>query len=408
MRRWSVLLGCFIGMGVAIPIVLMLPFGLYMKSVTMEFGWSRTQFSAIISIASVFNAVALPVAGYLVDRFGARRLVAIGTALGCGSYMALSLVHSYVGFIALAVLAVTTGNLASYPAYMGVAQRWFDKRLGLALAITSTGVAVGVGAVSYVITNTIELSGWRDAFLVVGIGTLVIGLANLLFLLRDNTGPMPEAERRDAIVQLDVRSDSLAGALRTREFWLYALSFSLVIFALVGCNFHLPALLSDRGAAPTLIASIVAIGSAGSLFGRLFTGLLLDRFPARNVLGVFLLGQAIGFLLLLNGLRWALPAGFLLGAVQGAEIDVMGYVVARRFGRGAYSRIFGTCFAITLTGAMAGPLVMAAIFDRTASYDLGLVLFSLLPVLAFGLFFLASRSERKNEVPVSASAVTTL
>jgi cyanate permease len=279
---------------------------------------------------------------------------------------------------------------------MGLAQRWFDKRLGLALAITSTGMAVGLGGFSYVITGTIERQGWRAAILTVGVAALVIGLANLLLFVRNNPGPVPAAERRDAVVRSGEDGITLASALRTRDFWLCAASFSLVIFALVGCNVHLPALLSDRGASAAQIASIIAIGSAGSLAGRLFTGILLDRFSVLGVAAVFLLGQAIGFLLLLDGLQWVLPAGFLLGVVQGAEIDLLGFVVARRFGRLAYARIFGTCFAVTMVGTMAGPILMATIFDRTGSYHLGLMLFALFPVLAFGLLCLARFSPQQG------------
>ena len=81
------------------------------------------------------------------------------------------------------------------------------------------------------------------------------------------------------------------------------MSSLLVILALVGCNFNLPALLSDRGVGPAQVASVVAIGSAGSLFGRLVTGIMLDRFPARAVAGIFFFSQAVGFVLLLLGGR---------------------------------------------------------------------------------------------------------
>jgi nitrate/nitrite transporter NarK len=384
-------------MGVATPAILMVPLGLFLKSMTGEFGWTRTEFSGMIAAASVFYALVMPFGGYLVDRFGARSIIAIGTALGCCSYAALSLAHSYGELIAIMIAAVTLGNLASYPAFMGLARRWFDKRLGVAFAITSTGQAVGVAVFSYVITRTIALHGWRAAFLTVGIAALVIGLANLVFFVRDNEGPVPAAERRHDIDGIDNTSVSLKEALRTRDFWLYSGSFLLVIFAVVGCNVHLPALLSDRGASPTRIASVVALGSAGSLFGRLFTGMLLDRFSVRIVAGIFYLAQVIGLLLLLGDLQWALPASVLLGAVQGAEIDVLGYVVARRFGRLAYSRIYGACFAVSLVGAIVGPVAMATIFDRTGSYDLGLMLFPLCPVLAFGLLCAARLSPRTSE-----------
>jgi MFS family permease len=397
-------LGCFIGMGVSTPAILLLPMGLFLKSLTAEFGWSRTEFSAVISTALLFNAMVMPVAGYLVDRFGPPRIIAIGTALGCGSYAALSVAHSYGGFIGIMALAVILGNLASYPAFMGLAQRWFDKRLGLALALTSTGQAAGVGAFSFVIAKTIAVHGWRAAFVTVGIVASVIGLGSVVLFIRDNKGPVPEAERRDNTVLASETGLSIGEALRTRDFWLYTASFLLVLFALVGSNFHLPALLSDHGASTALVASVVALGSSGSIVGRLFTGILLDRFSVRGVAGLFFLGQAIGILLLLGGLRWALPAGFILGVVQGAEIDLLGYVIARRFGRRAYARVFGACFGITLVGAMVGPVAMAAIFGRTGSYDLGLILFPLCPVVAFALLYLAGVSLK--EIQTRAVPVT--
>jgi hypothetical protein len=79
----------------------------------------------------------------------------------------------------------------------------------------------------------------------------------------------------------------------------------------------------------------------------MITGILLDRFSVRGVAGLTFFGQAIGILLLLGGLRWALPAAFLLGVAQGAEIDLLGFVVARRFGQRGYARVFGACFGIS-------------------------------------------------------------
>lgn len=392
-------------MALATPAILMLQMGLFLKPMIAEFGWSRTQFSSIISIAALCNAIVMPIAGYLVDRFGARRIIAIGTALGCSSYAALSLARNYAEFIAVLTVAVVAGNLASYPAFMSLAQRWFDKRLGFALAVTSTGLAIGSAAFSFVITRTIVSQGWRAAFLTVGIAALVIGLTNVALLVRD--ADVARTDDDGGQVAVAVAGSSLSEALRTRDFWLYAASFALVIFAVVGCNFHLPALLSDRGATPAAIASVLALGAGGSLFGRLVSGIMLDRFSVRCVAGIFFLGQAVGFLLLRDGLAWALPASFLLGAVQGAEIDVMGYVMARRFGREAYARIFGTCFGITLVGAIIGPIVMAGIFDRTGSYDVGLMLLPILPVAALALLWLVKPLRDRLAAPLPAGEVAT-
>jgi cyanate permease len=169
----------------------------------------------------------------------------------------------------------------------------------------------------------------------------------------------------------------------------------LLLIPSVGYNFHLPALLADGGGSPAQIASVVAMVSAGSLFGRLVTGSLLDRWSVRAVGALFYSAQAIGLLLLLGGLRWALPAAFLLGSIQGAEIDLMGYVIARRFGRTAYARIFGTCFAITLIAVIVSPVLTAQIYDRTGSYDAGLKVFPLLSLLALALLLRARYSRQQ-------------
>lgn len=392
MKRWSVLVGCFLGMSIASPAILLIPLGLFMKSVTGEFGWSRTEFSIVIATASVCYALVLPLAGCLVDRFGARRVALVGTLLGCGSYMCLSLTHSFSAFVTMTALSVALGNLASYPAFLFLTQRWFDKHLGLAFAITSSGLAVGTGGFSYLISQSIELHGWREAFLVAGGVAMAIGLVNLAVFVRDNKGPIPEAERRSEHVEASQQGLTLRSAMATRDFWLYALAFAVVLFGAVGCNVHLPAMLSDWGASGPQIAGIVAAASAGSLFGRLAGGALLDHLHTRTVTGVFLLCQLLGFLLLLEGLKWALPASFLIGAMQGAEIDILGYLISRRFGRLAYARIFGCAFSVTLLGAILGPIVLGLAFDKSGAYNVGLMIFPILPVIAFGMFCLTAKS----------------
>ncbi len=402
MKRWSVLVGCFLGMSIASPAILLIPLGLFMKSVTGEFGWSRTDFSIIISAAAICNALVMPLAGFLVDRFGARRVALVGTVLGCGSYMCLSLTHSFGAFVAITALSVAFGNLASYPAFLYLTQRWFDKHLGLAFAITSSGLAVGTGGFSYLISQNILLHGWREAFVAAGAIALVIGLVNLAVFVRDNKGPMPEAERRGAKTQSGQDGLTLRSAMATRDFWLYSMAFVLVLFGAVGASFHLPAMLSDWGVSAAQIAGIVAAGSVGSLVGRLFGGALLDHLHTRTVAGIFLACQLVGFLMLIEGSNWALPASFLIGASQGAEIDILGYLIARRFGRLAYARIFGSAFSVTLLGAIIGPIVLGMVFDKSGSYSLGLMLFPALPILAFGLLCMSAKSPQQAWISTAA------
>ena len=86
------LLGRFIGMALATPAILMQPLGLLLKSMTAEFGWSRTEFAGVVAMASLANAIILPIAGYLVDRFG------------------ITLVGAMIGPLAMATIFDRTGS----------------------------------------------------------------------------------------------------------------------------------------------------------------------------------------------------------------------------------------------------------------------------------------------------------
>ena len=385
MRRWVVLVGCFFGLAVSMSAILMFPLGLYMKAVTTEFGWSRTQFSSVLSVLALGNIVALPLAGFAIDRFGAIRCIAAGLVIGCLSYAAVGQVHSYRAFLALCTLASVAGCLAHYPAYFTLVRSWFDRNIGLALAIASAGVSIGLAGFAWLIKTTIDASGWRVAFPTVAATAAVIGIGSLLLFVRSNPGVLPVAEQLPTLRQ-NVGADATLGeALRSRDYWLFTIGFALIVFVGAGPNLHLPAMMADSGAGSTAIAAAVAALPLGSLCGRVMAGLMLDRFAVRAPAGLFFGAQGLGILLLWADVRSAVAAAFLMGTAMGAELDIMGYVMARRFGRPAYARIFGTSFAISQIGLIISPISMAAIFDSTGSYGIALLGYLPLSVLAFVL-----------------------
>ena len=407
MRRWVVLLGCFIGMAVSMSSILLFPFGLYMTAVTNEFGWSRTQFSAILSLIAVCNVFALPLSGWAVDRIGAARCILLGLLAGSLFCAGLAMVDSYGAFVALSCAASMAGCLALYPAYFTVVRGWFDRHLGFALAVASAGVSVGVAAFSYLIKARIDAAGWRNAFVTVAVLAMLVGLASLLCLIRENRGPMPAPERLREDGQAILAGASLGEAVRTAEYWLFSIAFMLVVFAGAGPNVHLPALLADRGSPPAAVATAIAAVAIGSLAGRIITGLLLDRFSVTVPATLFFAGQALGIAVLSAKVPWPAAAAFLMGMAQGAELDMMGFVMARRFGRRSYARIFGSSFALSQLGLIFSPVAMAAIFDRTRSYDVALLSYPVLPLAAIFLILRANvlwRTARPT-VPIHGAEV---
>ncbi len=392
MRRWVVLLGCFVGMGISISATLAFPFGLYLHAMTTEFGWSRTQFSATLSFISLGNIIMLPVAGYVVDRIGPSRSILIGLILGCLCTAALALINAYPAFVVVSCLASMFGSLALYPAYFSVVRGWFDKNLGLGLAVASAGVSIGVAGFARLISVTIAAHGWRSAFVTTAVVAFVIGVINLWSLIRVNPGPLPAAERLPDEAEGALAGVPLGVAVRTVDFWLFSIAFLLIVFAGAGPQVHLPALLADKGMSPGVIASVLGAMALGSVAGRIATGFLLDRISFRLVACLFFLGQALGIFMLWWNIALAIVAALLMGGALGAEIDLMGFVMARRFGRLAYARILGVALAVAQSALLVSPVGTGLIYDLYGSYDLVLKLYPILPVAAVVLILFANIS----------------
>jgi hypothetical protein len=128
--------------------------------------------------------------------------------------------------------------------------------------------------------------------------------------------------------------------------------------------------------APAVAATLASVLAISVVAGALTTGLLVDRIWAPIVGCIFTLLPVAGCAVLLAphpGLVTLGVAIALIGLAQGAEIDVVAYMVARYFGMGAYSAIYGMIvMLITLMSSAAGVLFGAA-FDRSGSYDLAIV-----------------------------------
>lgn len=396
MRSWLVLLGCFIGMAVSISATLAFPFGLYLQAITHEFGWSRTQYAATLSFISLGNIIMLPLAGFAVDRIGARRSILIGIVSGSLACAALSLIHSYAAFVVVSSVASMAGSMALYPAYFEVVRGWFDRNLGVALAVASAGVSIGVAGFARLITLVIVSNGWRSAFVATALVAAVIGLINLWLMIRVNPGALPASEHLPDEIDGATQGLSLGEALRTTDFWLFSIAFLLIVFAGSGPQVHLPALLADKGVAPGTIASVVATLAIGSVVGRIATGLLLDRLSFKIVASIFFLGQAFGIALLSWNASLAIVAALMMGGALGAEIDIMGFVLARRFGRVAYAKILGVALAVAQSALLISPVGTGLIYDAYGSYDLVLWFYPLLPVVAVALLWFSQTNRRDS------------
>lgn len=371
-------------------------FSVFFNSLTQEFKWSRAEISLAFSISLLALSVALPLTGKLVDKLGARRIIVPAVFLfGLGLSSFYLLTANLWFFYAVYLLLGVVGSGISPVPYYHVISRWFDKRRGLALGLSMSGAGLSafiMPSLSYFLISRI---GWRLAYVAIGVVVVIITFLVVAPFLKETPEEMglkPDGEDAGRGIEPPAADKSSFGlssgeALRSGTFWVMSVSFFLVSLSLSGCLIHMVPLLTDRNLPAQKAAIAVSVIGGANLLGRLVTGYLLDRFKASYIALYLFSGSAAGILFLWMGMggNWAFLAALLIGVGMGAEGDIMAYLVGRYYGLRAYGEIYGYVLAIYTVGAMVGPIIMGAAFDRTGSYSLILFIFFIATLLGSSL-----------------------
>ena len=369
---WWVVVGSTVALVVCNGPIGLFTFGLFLKPISEEFGWQRGTMSVASSMASLMIAVAVPLTGMLVDRWGVRRVLLPVIVLFSVSVAAISLTSaSPIIFITLyVVLGLASAGDGPQP-YVKAISAWFDERRGLAVGIAMAGVGLGIVLVPQLTRVLIDAFGWRGAYVGLGILVLVVSFPAVAVLVHE---PVAAAVGREKawtgtpmLPGLSVR-EALTGS---RRFWLLAAPVFLVATAVNGTVVHFVPLLTDRGVSVSLATSMLSVVGLASIIGRLSCGYLADRLFAPTVAAVFFVLPCIGIYLLIIGAHggWPLVSAITLGLALGCEIDMIGFMTTRYFGLRRFGELYGYLFAIFAAGSALGPYLMGVTFDAFHSYN---------------------------------------
>lgn len=398
---WLIVAVCLFGISTGPAAMGLASMGLFARALGEQFHWDRTQLSLAVTVMMLCTSASLPVVGYLIDRYGVRRVLIPSVILLALCMATLGLVQSYwqflAAYIAMGTLAVGTNSVP----YMRLLASSFDRSRGLAIGVAGSGTGLGFAYIPLITERTISAYGWRGGYFSLAVLLIVITLPLVAFVLKEPpTGIVRDDEQAPGAV-----GDSLAEALRKRDFWLLALIFMSLAFVLYGLIPHLVPMLTDRGVPETSAARIASIFGFAAFGGRLLIGTLIDRYDARRIAFVFFLLSAAGLVIFLipSIPLWAvLTAAILLGGSLGAEVDMLAYFTSRYFGLRHFAKIFGILFAAVLVTMGIGPLAFGMVFDATGSYRSILMLGIPICVLAIALLLgLRSYAERARGGPIS-------
>lgn len=368
-EHWPTVLSGTIGLSLATLYTYSM--GAFLGPIQRDLGWSRTQISLGLMIATTCAAIVGPFVGAAVDRFGSRKLAVPGVVIYCVSLALLSQASSPIcWWLQWGLIGIASAGVKP-TIWVSAVSSLFVKHRGLALALTLSGAALGSVFVPLLSIKLIAVAGWRMAY--VYLALLWGGIAFALVLPFFKGAIDKQRAVSATISPLVLDGMALREALLSRRyFFIFSAS---MICALVQMAFviSLIPMLSDWGFSRTTAASIAATVGITSITGRLVSGMLMDRWDPRIISSISVsvpAGTAILLLISHSSIVVVIGAVLILGVSVGAELEAATYLTVRYFGL----RHFGFLFGIILSGlAVAtgfGPLLASVVFDYTGSYDM--------------------------------------
>jgi len=364
-----------------------------------EFGWTQPQLAKAATIYLFLQMATYPVLGWLLDRWGSRKVALGSIAAFAVSLVALSrigdsLTQLYAAFAFIGLVSAGT-NVVSYARAISL---WFDRKRGMALGLAAGAQAIGGVLVPLMTARLIAASGWSSAVLCLAVFELVVCLPLVALLVKDSPAPyglLPDgaqpkpgtAPRAEA--QARLYGPAAGAVLRSAVFWKLALAFVVMGLTCYAVTINVVFILTHTaGMAPAKIAQMQAASGAAVLLGRIGFGYLLDklRAPLVGILTVVVAGGGIALYAFTAHPAAILVGAMLLGAAAGGESDLMPYLAGRYFGTRAMSSVFGWFLAAFFVGAAVGPIGFAGIAAAQDSVVTPLVILlglQAVPVLAF-------------------------
>ncbi|MEM7094842.1 MAG: MFS transporter [Actinomycetota bacterium] len=378
-QGYQVVAGAFVVLFVVYGI--QFSFGTFLEDITEDTGWPRSRIQLIFSLYVLGYSALSAMSGSLTDRLGPQRVIGGGAVILATGYLLWSQASSlWLVLLGLGVIA-PIGMSASWVPCNATVVRWFVRRRGLAVAVTTAGGSLANIVVPPVAALLVDAWGWRSALATMaGVGGVVMLLAATR-MARDpeSRGQRPDGDAPGAAFSID--TEPLTGftpgqAMRQRAYWqilgMYALSFTVVFVPFV----HVVDFAKGLGAGSVIAATVVSAIGVGGLAGRLIAGSLSDVLGRRHVaVTAFTLETAAFVAMGLAGSLVVLyPAAVLFGVAYGATVTLLPALVGDHFGRAHAGAIVGRVFATAGSMAAFGPYVAQLLLEATDSYRIAFLL----------------------------------
>ena len=333
------------------------------------FGWSMGTIGAALATYFLVGAIFSPIAGWLADRHGTRKMMVAAGSLFMTSMLLLGMISAlWQFFLVFGVMMAICQSITMVPLIAAI-NVWFKRRLGLAVGLLWAAGGLGSAGLAPAVATLLENVGWQSTFWIVGtLGGTMIFLMVPFFRNRPvDIGIQPYGAKVDDPPEL-VRSEE-GQKLRlkvfnrhirnTNEFWNLPLIHGL------GCVGHGIILIFsipiavEQGISLMAAALILTVINIFSIASRLITPILAERIGGKPAMAMAMAIQGLTVAVLFGASDpWTFYLfAILFGIGYGGEMSAYPVVNRQYFGSGP----IGTFYGIEMTGALLGHAIASAL-----------------------------------------------
>ena len=352
-------------------------FGLFIKPIEFETGWSRTAISLAPSILLATNFIASIWWGLLSDKWSIKGVLFLsGLFLSIGFFASsnsttLMAIYLFFGVIG----GIGVGGSAAPLA--GLAARWFQNQKGLGIGIGFSGVSIGTGLLPLIVNPSIQNYGWRSSFVLLGTISLACYWIGALILREPSKDVNPSQPVANPLKLQDcngkvISTIYVSTALKSRNFWVLFIVHILGVFVLQMTMIHIIPSAIENGISPITSAFILLVVGFLSIIGKIGGGVLGDTLGNRKILLTAFLLQSLA-LIFINSFTDLWSYFFfaaLFGLSYGMWSPQVPAMAGNAFGTTNLGAIMGALYPSGAIGGFTGPVFAGLIFDHFGNYIL--------------------------------------
>ena len=386
--------------------------GAFINPLRSTFGWTTSQVSLAFAIRSLETGPVAPLAGYLVDRFGARAVTFFGVCVTAAGFFAFSFVDSLPAFYASFVLITLGASTCTGVTPVTNVANWFVRKRGRAMSFLAAAAGLS-GLLVPLVTWLLYQYEWRSVLQMIAVTILVVGVPLSLTLRQrpEDLGLRPDGDKASSTEEsradngdpdrLSTPIDGMSArqALKERSFWLLSIAFIIFNASITTVIvFLIPHLTDPRdenglGLAGGLAGAAITVMTLSSLIGRFGFGWLGDYHNPRYLLVGLFFVQACGLAILAsaNSIWHLIPFFLLFAPAYGGIVVLRPVLMGRYFGRHSFGTIQGILLGLAFVGGAVSPVIVGTIHDTMGSYTWAFLAMAMLSLMAIPLLLATRR-----------------